>query len=128
MLGEKERGGIGQALAPAVDLSGLARAEHIAGLLRRRGLAGDDVDAVDTADDHHPFAALVAQRQCVFVAGLADHVRAAFELVGGQVAGFGPVVDLDVEWHRGGYGRQQAQGTQDQAADRAHGGSPLHIG
>ena len=89
MLGEEERRRLPHALAPAGDLDASVRLEHVARLLGRGGVAGDDVDAVHAGDRQHAIARAVADAHRVFVARHADDEAAAVLRVNRQR---GPVV------------------------------------
>ena len=96
MLGEEERRGARHALAPAGDLDASPRLEHIARLRGRRGVAGDDVDAVDARHRQHALAGPVADAHRVLVARRADDVVPAVLLVHRQRRAGGAIVDVDL--------------------------------
>ncbi len=71
-LGEIERGGTGEALAPALDVGALVRVQHIPRLRRRCGVAGDHVDAVDAHHREDAAGGRVAVADRILLAGRAD--------------------------------------------------------
>ena len=107
---EVERRGLGEALAPAQNVIGAARAEHIAGLPRIGALAADHVHAVDRYHGQHVFAQPVAHRDLVFVARSSDDVCPAFVPVHREAPSFGAVINGKIH----------------QAAMRSHLGSAQH--
>src|SRR5207237_4185556 len=73
-VGEIERRGTLETLAPADDLDAAVRIDHVARFLRRRRFAADDVDAVDARHRENAFAGAIANADCVFMARRADDV------------------------------------------------------
>ena len=70
---ELEGGDARHVLAPAGDLRELPARQHVAGLVRRGGLARDHIDAVHRNHRQHAPAAAVGQRHGVAAAWLARH-------------------------------------------------------
>ena len=70
---EIERSGGGAAFAPAVDVGALVRAHHVPGLRRRRGIAGNNIDTIDTHHRKHASRSRVAHPDSVLLAGRADN-------------------------------------------------------
>src|SRR5206468_4547638 len=66
-VGEVERGGTVEALAPAGDFDRAPWIEHVTGLRRRGRVARDDVHAIHTGDDEHAAVGAVADAHRVFV-------------------------------------------------------------
>src|SRR5688500_12112220 len=90
--GEVELRDLVEVLAPACDLGRFPRIEHVAGLVRVRGLATDRVDAVDAEHREHAPAAAVGQPHRVAMARRAGHVELAVPAVGRQ-GGTGVAID-----------------------------------
>ena len=83
MLGEEERRHALQALAPALDVETLVRAEDIAGLAPVGGFAAHGIDAVHRHHGEDVPAGSVANVDLVFVPRLANNVIAPFVLMHG---------------------------------------------
>ena len=137
-VGEIERRGVGEALAPARDLDRAIGLEHVAALVGRGGLAGDRVDAVDGRHREDARAGVVADADRVLVTRRADDPAVAAAHVDRQQRVVGAVEDLDgreMRGHRrrrrvraGGQrrgergGERQREGAQPARARRATGG------
>ena len=118
---EIERRSGGDTRAPAVDVGALVSAQDVARLRGRRGLARQDVDAVDAHHGQQAFAGRVAHADPVFLAGRADHVAPAVLRVHRQHAAVGTRHDVDAA-ELPGEGAAGAKGQRDGKGERAESG------
>ncbi len=129
--GEVERRGLAVALAPAGDVGGLVRPEHVAGLADRGGLAAHRVDAVDRKDDEDATRRSIGEAHGVAVARPPGDPGAAARTPARERLAAAAVDDLHVDQRadgacgRCGAGGRRGGGEQgEQGATGGHGGSP----
>ena len=125
---EHELGDVVVRLAPAGDLRGFPRLQHVAGLRGRGGLAGDRVHAIDREHHQYALAGGIGQAHRVAMAGHpGDPVLAAMTVLRQPLAAVAvDHIHLDEiarrQRHRAGDGGGEGEAEQ-QAAE--HGRSPV---